>query len=337
MTRRARHIPRSTIDGKTKGRRIFLLLVVLLCVFGLVVCGGFRLHNHEERSRLAMDDCGKSLSLLTYQRQTYEVLIGSARVRDAASLTASEVTDPQTVLRLKESLKEFPGKGKGCEAGASPACLKEAAAFNTEISRWYRSHARRIDDEVAAVKKSHQDRVVQDARTDLSRILAEARRIYSSSEGKVADEGTRTILKKRLEEAEKDGASKDSARLRADAADLRKAIEGVSASVQAKNAAEAKARADSRDSSLRDGRGQGDVPGKGSGQGQPHPAPSRPAHPAPSPAPKPDPSPEPEPSPNPSEPGGGDDDDDPWPGHGWPWWPPYPRRPWPPRYPWPHD
>lgn len=372
MTQRARHIPvRSTIDGKKKGRRLLLLLVALLCVFGLILCGGFRLYDHEERSGLAMDDCRKSLSLLTYQRQTYEVLIGGARVRDAAALTASETTDPQTVARLKESLKESPGKGKECKVGASPAYLKDAVAFNARISRWYRSHARRIDDEVAAVKKSHQDKVLQDSRADLSRILAEARRVYSSSDGKVADESTRATLKKCMDEAGKDGTSKDPVRLRSDVAGLRKAIDGVAASVQAKTAAEAKAKskagADSRDPSQQAGGDQGvsadqgkssggrNAPGKrrrGSGQGRSHPAPSSPARPAPAPAPKPGPSPgprpspgqpkpQPEPSPNPPAPGGGegggDDDDDPWPGHGWPGWPPSLRHPWPPRhpYPWP--
>lgn len=238
-------------------RTVVAVGVVILMV-GLMAAGGVVfLHHRGEAARAdAMDECSRAHADAVRRRDALDDTLEEAR-------RLLDATDPDQVddTAVLDDLADLASRN----VADPPACSTDDpdASAMTGTGKGYDSAADELEDAMDKVRESILDRTV-----------ADARRLYDESAGKVADEKTRTALDQAI-----DGR---------DAETIRDAMDKVRESVKAKTEADrAKAKAEAeRTQQERREQAPASPPATGGSDAYVAPAPSTPVPSTPAPAPQ---------------------------------------------------
>ncbi|KFI89603.1 hypothetical protein BISA_2330 [Bifidobacterium saguini DSM 23967] len=206
-------------------RRIAIMAVVLVAVSLTVPLAGFAWHAHE--SAVAAKAVEEAAARCETARETavraadgLDGYLAGERFGNASKVTAGQVEDPRTVAALRKITDGLPDESEplaSCDAESEEA-LEHAEQTLKAIADRDASDLRKLRKAVGKVLESR-----------LARTRAEAEELYSSSEGKVADDSSRATLREAID------ASDETA--------MTKAMSMVRESIDAKNRADAEAAA----------------------------------------------------------------------------------------------
>lgn len=211
---------------------------------GVAVCvcvgGGVAWSAHARNSAQA--------GCVSYSRQI-KTLSGkptSAKVTDALKVQKSDVADVKTwnVLQRDEKtlLRLERGPLPGCEASSLSGAKDQE---RTAESQWRALDKARgsVESDARAVLKSRDAKAAKDAEAALKAKIDQAKQLLESSAGNVADDATRSALSQAIDNANELLSSKNPklADLQNASKALDDAINGVNASVQAKQSTDSQA------------------------------------------------------------------------------------------------
>ncbi|WP_052400139.1 hypothetical protein, partial [Bifidobacterium bombi] len=207
------------MEEQTKPKRRWFgpvaAVVAIALVVGLCAAGWLLWQHHEDTQ--AGRQCTQARVTALKARKDYESLLAGKQVKEAKSVTGEQVKDAKGVTALTDDLKRTEPAMPSCPTGKRDSVLETSGRLG-QAEAWYTKQIKTVKTDVKKVLASRDDKT-----------LADAQSVYDSSEGKVADENTRTQLKKAL-----DGKDAKAAKNAADA---------VNASVQAKSEADQQAAA----------------------------------------------------------------------------------------------
>lgn len=267
---------------KARRRWGVILAAGLLLVNGLTAGLGL-LH------RRALADCQEGQETLISQRKDWRAARRRAQRLPVWRLTAAQVEEPWTVSAFHSTANQDTPDVMGCPTHAPASSLSQRAKTNRESTAWLKKQETILADRASLVERSRQAKLTTNAAGQVRRLVGEAKSLYASSQGKVADEATRSGLQDTIRAAGKPAATLSA--YRRQERDLTAAMRKVSQSMKDKQEA--------------DGKAAQPQPAPAPAP-QPAPAPVRPAPPAiRRPAPRPSrPTVPPAPAPAPSTPSG---------------------------------
>lgn len=209
----------------------------------------------------------------------------AAQARTLHGISKGKVQDDGTRAALERELEPVHGATPACPADGIDI-IRSTARTNTHTTHTATEHTNALRQAINAVNASQTAKTLTDARAALDKRVTEARKLYDSSKGKVADGKTRDALKQQLDAAAKLKDAKDVKELKDARAALDKAMEAVNHSVHAKETADRKA---AEEQARREAEMQAAAPQSQQAVPQPAtPSPAAPSYPAPAqPAPQP--------------------------------------------------
>ncbi len=164
----------------------------------------------------------------------------AAQARTLHDTSKGKVQDDETRAALEKELEPVHGATPACPAGGIDI-IRSTARTNTRTTHTATEHTDALRQAINAVNASQTAKTLTDARAALDKRVTEARKLYDSSKGKVADGKTRDALKQQLDAAAKLKDAKDVKELKDTKAALDKAMDAVNQSVNAKETADRKA------------------------------------------------------------------------------------------------
>lgn len=164
----------------------------------------------------------------------------AAQARTLHDTSKGKVQDDETRAALGKELEPVHGATPACPAGGIDI-IHSTARANTHTTQTATEHTNALRRAINAVNASQTAKTLTDARAALDKRVTEARKLYDSSKGKVADGKTRDALKQQLDAAAKLKDAKDVKELKDAKAALDKAMDAVNQSVNAKETADRKA------------------------------------------------------------------------------------------------
>lgn len=164
----------------------------------------------------------------------------AAQARTLHDTSKGKVQDDETRAALEKELEPVHGATPACPAGGIDI-IRSTARTNTRTTHTATEHTDALRQAINAVNASQTAKTLTDARAALDKRVTEARKLYDSSKGKVADGKTRDALKQQLDAAAKLKDAKDVKELKDARAALDKAMDAVNQSVNAKETADRKA------------------------------------------------------------------------------------------------
>lgn len=180
------------VDGKDKApvdagrsRRGWVVpMIAAGCAVVLAVggFGGYAAWNAHELDA-ARAACAQAADRARVAANEYHAL-ADGRAADAAATRVSDVKDQKTVTVLADALAVKTPAYEGCVADGKTG-LDKATAGLGEQADWYAKQGKTLEKAVTAVESSRTDKTVDAANA-----------LLKSSDGKVADEGTRDALAK---------------------------------------------------------------------------------------------------------------------------------------------
>lgn len=228
-------------------RRIMFAAVAVLVVVLAAVAGGLAWWQRT-RVESAMADCEASLRDTSSLVDGLHEYLGSGDVLAASAITADQVADPDTVDGLADAVDRagWAVDLPACEVSwtdMDPQGTVESLFDDPRSLVASRQDA--VEQAVDAVLASRDKKILDDARTALQGRIDEANRLMEDSEGRVADEATRTGLRQAIDAG---AATLDDGDAGKDALDqarqtLDEAMAAVNASIQARQEADAQAAA----------------------------------------------------------------------------------------------
>lgn len=213
----------STPPRKTSRKRM-IAIIAIIALIAAGAGGGVALWRHQEHERVtameltqAKERCAKAADARRLAQNEWQTLV-DGQAATTAKTDKTSVKDTSTLDKLNEELKAKAPTPAAC-TGDTAAGVDAKTRSLTGETAWYRSHTASLTKAVKAVEASVLDKTVADGQA-----------LLASSEGKVADEATRTALKQAVDKR--------------DAAAIGTATGKVQASMKAKQEAdEAAARA----------------------------------------------------------------------------------------------
>lgn len=209
---------------------------VAVCVLLVVCLAGFGVSKwwtaHAFAS--ARSSCDSAQSGAGVSRRRLERAMASAEGLDRS---VDAVADPKTLEELDAALGQARTASVpvSCAASArSRQSLESAAARLKADSKRMDGAAERVNKARGAVQASRKERQVSGAQAMLKERYDEAVRLYSDSDGKVADNAARDTLHGVMEQAERLLRSSDMTRINETAAGLQSAGDAVRSSMDEK-------------------------------------------------------------------------------------------------------
>ncbi|KFF30767.1 hypothetical protein [Bifidobacterium bombi] len=160
-------------------------VVAIALVVGLCAAGWLLWQHHEDTQ--AGRQCTQARVTALKARKDYESLLAGKQVKEAKGVTGEQVKDAKGVTALTDDLKRKEPAMPSCPTGKRDSVLETSGRLG-QAEAWYTKQIKTVKTDVKKVLASRDDKT-----------LADAQSVYDSSEGKVADENTRTQLKKALD------------------------------------------------------------------------------------------------------------------------------------------
>ncbi|WP_026642194.1 FIVAR domain-containing protein [Bifidobacterium tsurumiense] len=234
-------------SGSRRPRRVRMWMVVVAVVCVLAVVSAGLAVWQAVRVRGAMESCGASRSGVLELADGLASAVDGGDVREALSVTADQVEDPDAVTALAAAADDAR-----LEVGV-PAC--EVSWFDLHPDRasdgieaamdMVRARSSALDAAVSAVLRSRDAKILADAKTSLQTKTDQADALLADSDGRVQDNAVRDALRKAIDQANTllggDEVTVDDLRAAGQAID--QATTAVNDSIKAKQDADAAAEA----------------------------------------------------------------------------------------------
>lgn len=230
---------------KTKNamsKRVIAIIITAIAVIAIAAGVALAVHRHHATSQLteAKTACAQAADRLRVAQNNYNALINGDAYKSAVKITAKQVEDSKVVTTLAKDSEDEAPKMVACNVDDKTALERNTGLIDKNTT-WYETHTKTIDTDVKNVVKARDTKTLKDTQTALAKKIADAKKLYDSSNGKVKDNKTRDMLKKQLDAAGKLKDSKDVKKLKDAQTALDKAMKSVNASVKAKQDADKKA------------------------------------------------------------------------------------------------
>lgn len=206
------------MEEKTKkphrGRAVAIIAVA---VIALLAAGGIVWKTHTDRLMAeAKADCAAESERLHVATTAYNALL-NGRAASVVKTDMKSVKDAKTLDALGKAMKASTPKTVSCKADSRDAAVTATKAI-TANTAWYWTHGKSLNRLVKAVETSKLDKTVDDANA-----------LYKETDGRVADDKTRTSLLDAIKKRDADA--------------IAKAVKEVNESKAAKEKADAEAKA----------------------------------------------------------------------------------------------
>lgn len=216
-----------------KARRWGVILAAgLLLVNGLTA--GLGLLHHR-----ALADCQEGQETLINQRKNWQAARRRARHLPVWRVTAAQVEEPGTVSAFHAAANQDTPNVMDCPTHSPASSLSQRAKTNRKSTAWLKKQETILTNRASLVERSRQAKLTTNAAGAVRRLVGEAKSLYASSQGKVADEATRSGLQDAIRAAGKPAATLSAYRRRE--RDLTAAMRKVSQSMKDKQEADRKA------------------------------------------------------------------------------------------------
>ena len=230
---------------KTKNamsKRVIAIIITAIAVIAIAAGVALAVHRHHATSQLteAKTACAQAADRLRVAQNTYNALINGDAYKSAVKITAKQVEDSKVVTALAKDSEDEAPKMVACNVDDKTALERNTGLIDKNTS-WYETHTKTLDADVRGVMESRDAKTLKDAQTALGKKIADAKKLYDSSNGKVKDNKTRDALKKQLDAAGKAKDGKDVKKIKDAQTALDKAMKTVNDSVKAKQDADKKA------------------------------------------------------------------------------------------------
>lgn len=231
-----------TKTKNTMSKRIIAIIITAIAVIAIAAGVALAVHRHHATSQLteAKTACAQAADRLRVAQNTYNALINGDEYKSAVKITAKQVEDSKVVTALAEDSEDEAPKMVACNVDDKTALERNTGLIDKNTT-WYETHTKTIDADVKNVVKARDAKTLKDTQTALVKKIADAKKLYDSSEDKVKDNKTRDMLKKQLDAAGKLKDGKDVKKIKDAQTALDKAMKQVNDSVKAKQDADKKA------------------------------------------------------------------------------------------------
>lgn len=236
-------------------RRVAVAVVAIVVILAAILTG--LAVWQTGRVREAVNTCEAANTRITDATGSLIELIAGDDYKDATSITAEQVEDPDTVTALQAAIDTVNEQVRigGDEEPAAPviACAIDwtdpqpglTADEAARAAELLETRFAKLKDGVQAVVESRDEKTLNDAADALKAKTDQAGALLKDSEDKVQDDATRDALDKAIDEAEALLGEGDDAKAMNDAvALLDQAMNAVNDSIKAKQDADAQAAAD---------------------------------------------------------------------------------------------
>lgn len=230
---------------KTKNamsKRVIAIIITAIAVIAIAAGVALAVHRHHATSQLteAKTACAQAADRLRVAQNNYNALINGDAYKSAVKITAKQVEDGKVVTTLAKDSEDEAPKMVACNVDDKTALERNTGLIDKNTT-WYETHTKTIDTDVKNVVKARDTKTLKDTQTALAKKIADAKKLYDSSNGKVKDNKTRDALKKQLDTAGKLKDGKDVKKIKDAQTALDKAMKTVNNSVKAKQDADKKA------------------------------------------------------------------------------------------------
>ena len=230
---------------KTKNamsKRVIAIIITAIAVIAIAAGVALAVHRHHATSQLteAKTACAQAADRLRVAQNNYNALINGDAYKSAVKITAKQVEDGKVVTTLAKDSEDEAPKMVACNVDDKTALERNTGLIDKNTT-WYETHTKTIDTDVKNVVKARDTKTLKDTQTALAKKIADAKKLYDSSNGKVKDNKTRDALKKQLDAAGKAKDGKDVKKIKDAQTALDKAMKTVNNSVKAKQDADKKA------------------------------------------------------------------------------------------------
>lgn len=230
---------------KTKNamsKRVIAIIITAIAVIAIAAGVALAVHRHHATSQLteAKTACAQAADRLRVAQNNYNALINGDAYKSAVKITAKQVEDSKVVTTLAKDSEDEAPKMVACNVDDKTALERNTGLIDKNTT-WYETHTKTIDTDVKNVVKARDTKTLKDTQTALAKKIADAKKLYDSSNGKVKDNKTRDALKKQLDAAGKAKDGKDVKKIKDAQTALDKAMKTVNNSVKAKQDADKKA------------------------------------------------------------------------------------------------
>lgn len=242
MAKETRTMEQPTKTKNTMSKRIIAIIITAIAVIAIAAGVALAVHRHHATSQLteAKTACAQAADRLRVAQNTYNALINGDEYKSAVKITAKQVEDSKVVTALAEDSEDEAPKMVACNVDDKTALERNTGLIDKNTT-WYETHTKTIDADVKNVVKARDAKTLKDTQTALVKKIADAKKLYDSSEDKVKDNKTRDMLKKQLDAAGKLKDGKDVKKIKDAQTALDKAMKQVNDSVKAKQDADKKA------------------------------------------------------------------------------------------------
>ena len=182
----------STPPRKTSRKRM-IAIITTVALIAAGAGGGVALWRHQEHERVtameltqAKERCAKAADARRLAQNEWQTLV-DGQAATTAKTDKTSVKDTSTLNKLNEELKAKAPTPAACTGDTSARVDAKTRSLTGETA-WYRSHTASLTKAVKAVETSILDKTVADGQA-----------LLASSEGKVADEATRTALRQAVD------------------------------------------------------------------------------------------------------------------------------------------
>ena len=229
-----------TSDGSNPNRKRIVIAASIAAVLVLAAVGGGYAY--------ADMNVGKGMRAAQAYAQSIDQQL-TDKLKEAQTLldgtTKEQVADEATLTKLADAVKTAGSQQGTPDDGSNPymvwTLLNMQTAYDTDTQQ-AQSAIESLDKTMDAVTTSINDKQLADAQAKLDKLVADAQKLYDSTDGKVQNNATRDALKTALDNAKKGGADADALNKLATA--LNDAQTKVNDSVKAKEQADAEVQAE---------------------------------------------------------------------------------------------
>lgn len=220
------------------------IVLVSAVVAGVLVLAGAGLGLYRNSQVQALEgECNTAVASVKISQKELADLVASDDVVTALKVTDKQVADKKVLVDLKQAVENADSKltFPDCKVAFFDFNTNPAAEVNN-IGKTVASKSTTVTGALEAVNKSVSAKQFADAKDKLQKIVDNASKVLSDSDGKVQDNAVRDSLKKVIDNAKKILADKKNTDIKKlDTKALEDTVNSVNASIEAKRQADEEA------------------------------------------------------------------------------------------------
>lgn len=235
--------PRHGGSGKKNTLKIVGIAVAVVAVIALVVAGLLWWHSNSGKASqaVALAECKVAAKQYTNAQKKLTTAISNGQT--SAQTSTSDVADANTLTTLNQALQDAgnPADTAKCDSSLNATELKSHTKELQNDASDMADKTDAINNAIKAVNTSKATADTDTLKSNLSSAISQAQGTLDNSAGSVADENTRTALQNAITEANTvmNGTSPSESDVNNAISKLQKAESDITASMQAKQQADA--------------------------------------------------------------------------------------------------